>query len=80
MIDLPEDVYLLDVAKNIPAKAQLVRLTRELASKEIDGKWWHLPVSKSVRRQDGDNHWNWRKIVGFSDTNGAGEALAVQSH
>jgi GNAT superfamily N-acetyltransferase len=80
MIDLPEDVYLLDVATNIPAKAQLVRLTRELASQEIDGKWWHLPVSKSVRRKDGDNHWNWRRIVGFSDRNGAGEALAVQSH
>ena len=79
MLDLPEEVHILNVARNVRVKARLVRLTRELAAKEIDGTWWNLPASKSVRKEEGDNHWLWRKIVGSNHAKLTWEALAVQS-
>lgn len=79
MFDLPEEVHILNVARNVQVKARLVRLTRELAAKEIDGTWWSLPASKSARKNEGDNHWLWRKIVGLNHAKLTWEALAVQS-
>lgn len=79
MLDLPEEIDILDVAKNVRVKARLIRLTRELAAKEIDGTWWNLPASKSVRKEEGDNHWLWRKIVGENHAKLTWEALAVQT-
>jgi GNAT superfamily N-acetyltransferase len=79
MFDLPAEVHILNVAKNVRVKAQLIRLTRDLAAKGIDGTWWNLPVSKSVREEEGDNHWLWRKIVGSNHAKLTWQALAVQS-
>lgn len=79
MFDLPEEVHILNVARNVRVKARLVRLTRQLAAKEIDGTWWTLPASKFVRKNEDDNHWPWRKIVGQNHAKLTWEALAVQS-
>lgn len=79
MLDLPKEVHILNVERNVRVKAKLVRLTRELAATGIDGAWWNLPVSKSVRKEEGDNHWHWRKIVGRNKAKLIWEALAVQS-
>lgn len=79
MFNLPEEVYILNVAKNVRVKAKLIRLTRDLAAKGIDGTWWNLPASKSVRNEEGDHHWLWRKIVGANHAKHTWEALAVQS-
>ena len=79
MLDLPEEVHILNVAQNVRVKAQLIRLTRDLAATGIDGTWWNLPESKSVRKKEGDHHWLWRKIVGSNHAKLTWEALAVQS-
>ena len=79
MFDLPEDVHILNVATNVRQKARLIRLTRELAAKEIDGTWWSLSASKSIRKEEGDNHWLWRKIVGENHAKLTWEALAIQT-
>ncbi len=79
MFDLPEEVHILNVAKNVRVKAQLIRLTRDLAARGIDGTWWSFPALKSVRKGEGDNHWLWRKIVGANHARLTWEALAVQS-
>ena len=72
-------MHILDVVKNVRVNAHLSRLTRELAAKEIDGTWWNLPASKSVRKEEGDNHWLWRKIVGENHSKLTWEALAIQT-
>lgn len=79
MFDLPEEVHIVNVSRNVRVKARLVRLTRELAAQGIDGTWWNVPVSKSVRKDESDNHWLWRKIVGLNHAKLTWEALAVQS-
>lgn len=79
MFNLPEEVHILNVAKNVRVKAKLIRLTRDLAATEIDGTWWNLPASRSVRKEEGDHHWLWRKIVGANHAKLTWEALAVQS-
>lgn len=79
MFDLPQEVHIFNVARNVRVKARLIRLTRELAAKEIDGTWWNLPASKAVRKEEGDNHWLWRKIVGSNHAKLTWEALAIQT-
>lgn len=79
MFDLPEEVHIFNVARNVRVKARLIRLTRELAAKEIDGTWWSLPASKAVRKEEGDNDWLWRKIVGENHSKLTWEALAIQT-
>lgn len=79
MLDLPEDVWIVNRQSGKPVKARLVTLTRDLAAKQIDGNWWNLSVSKSVRLEEGDHHWPWRKLVGLNHNNLNWESLAIQS-
>jgi hypothetical protein len=79
MLVLPEDVSLFGVRQNAEVPAKLVRLTRDLAAERIDGEWWKLEVSRSLRAQEDDHHWLWRKIVGEHKNDRAWEMLAVES-
>ena len=79
MLVLPDDVTLFGVRQNREVQATLVKLTRNLAADRIDGEWWKLEVSKSLREQEGDHHWLWRKIVGEHRNDRSWETLAVQS-
>jgi GNAT superfamily N-acetyltransferase len=79
MLVLPEDVSLFNCRRNADEPATLVRLTRRLAADGIDGEWWDLDVSSSLRAKEGDHHWRWRKIVGQHHGDRVWEALAVQS-
>jgi GNAT superfamily N-acetyltransferase len=45
--------------------ASIVRLTRDLAQTQIDGKWWALEdVPQSERKYEIDRKWKWAKEVG----------------
>ena len=79
MLDLPEEVTILNLQRDRRVKAQLVKLTRELAAQQIDGTWWNDPPSKPLRSMEGDHHWQWRKLVGLNHNNLNWEALAIQS-
>ena len=79
MIVLPDDVTLFSVQRNAQVQAKLVRLTRDLAAKQIDGAWWSLEVSKTIREKEDDHHWLWRKVVGEHQNHRSWEAVAVQS-
>ena len=78
MYTLPEVVTLFNVQQNSEVVAKLVRLTRDRAAKQIDGTWWNVPVSKTLREQEDDHHWQWRKIVGEHHNHRAWEAVGVQ--
>jgi hypothetical protein len=77
MLVLPEDVFLFDVQQNVIVGAKLIRLIRGDAARLIDGAWWKLPVSGEARENEGDHHWEWRKIVGEKRNRPAWECLAV---
>jgi len=79
MLVLPDDIKLLNVQRQCQVRAKLVRLTRDLATTEIDGTWWKVPVSKTSREAEGDHHWAWRKLVGLHRNDLVWEAVAVQS-
>jgi GNAT superfamily N-acetyltransferase len=78
MFVLPDDIKIFNPQKKCLVWAKLVRLTRELAAKQIDGTWWKISVSKTVRLAEGDHHWEWRKLVGLHRNDLVWEALAVQ--
>ena len=77
MLELPESVGIYSVRRGRPVQAKLVRLDRQLAA-QIDGTWWEGGLSKA-RKNEGDNHWLWRKLVGARRSDKAWEALAVQN-
>jgi GNAT superfamily N-acetyltransferase len=79
MLVLPDDVTLFSPQLNAEVPASLVRLTRDLAADRIDGAWWNLEVSRSLRIQEVDHHWRWRQIVGSHRNDRAWEMLAVES-
>ena len=79
MLVLPDYVTLFSIQQNTKVQAKLVRLTRQLAAGRIDGEWWKLDVSKSIRAKEADHHWRWRQIVGEHRNNRSWETLAVQS-
>src|SRR5262245_58933842 len=65
---------------NTIVTAKLVKLTRDLAQREIDAKWWVLPAeSKSRRELEGDHSWKWSKIIGELRNNRWCETFAVQT-
>ncbi len=78
MLVLPDHVTLFSIQRNTEVQARLVRLTRDLAADRIDGEWWKLEVSKSLRAKEGDHHWRWRKIVGKHRNDRSWETLAVR--
>ena len=69
---------LFDVARQIDVDAIVGRLTRHDAADSIDGKWWGIPVSKTLREQEGDHHWCWRQQVGEKRNRAAWECLAAR--
>jgi GNAT superfamily N-acetyltransferase len=79
MLVLLEDVTLFDVQQSVEVQARLVRLTRDLAARRIDGEWWNLEVPRSLRAEEDDHHWSWKKIVGEHRSDRSWEALAVES-
>lgn len=79
MIELPEQVSIFNVARGVKVRAQLVRLTREQAAKQIDGTWWAIDVSKTMRSEEDDHHWVWRKLIGEIRLNLAWDVYAIQS-
>ena len=79
MLVLPNNIKLFNVQRQCWVRAKLVPLTRDLAATEIDGSWWEVPVSKAAREEEGDHHWQWRKVVGGHRNDLRWEAVAVQS-
>lgn len=79
MLVLPDDIKIFNVQRQCLVRAKLVVLTRELASTEIDGTWWKVPVSRNRRESEDDHHWVWRKLLGLHRNDLAWEAVAVQS-
>lgn len=60
--------------------AELVVLTRELAAKKIDGQWWKIAEKLlSSRKDEGDHHWVWRKLVGEHHNQLAWHFVACQT-
>ena len=65
MDELPSRIHLLDQRSGERCEANLVVLSRKLAASGIDGQWWKLVGELLGRRKDeGDHHWVWRKLVG----------------
>lgn len=80
MDGLPDKVDLLLDSSGTIVAAIIVRLTRELAQRQIDGQWWKLPgVSKVVRKEENDYHWRWAKEIGELRKKRWHEAFAVQT-
>lgn len=79
MFELPEEVSIFNVRRQAAVGARIVRLTRELAASRLDGEWWKIPVSRSIREQEGDHHWQWRKVLGQYRNQLVWEAVAIQS-
>lgn len=78
MLELPNDVSIFSVRRDAFVKAKLVRLDRTISAKQIDGTWWKLDVSKTLRSKEGDHHWEWRKLVGEHRNNATWDALGIQ--
>jgi GNAT superfamily N-acetyltransferase len=80
---MQEEVCRIEITRaidNTIVTAKLVKLTRSLAQREIDAKWWVLPPgSKSKRELEGDHSWKWSKIIGELRNNRWCEAFAVQT-
>jgi GNAT superfamily N-acetyltransferase len=79
MLELPEEVSIFSVRRQAEVAARIVKLTRELAASKLDGEWWEIPASKSIREQELDHHWQWRKVVGKCRNQPVWEAIAIQS-
>lgn len=79
MLSLPESVTIYNVSKGVKVRASLVDLSRKVAAQKIDGTWWEISGSKRLRAEEGDNHWQWRKLVGEIRDEHAWDAIAVQS-
>jgi GNAT superfamily N-acetyltransferase len=56
MLVLPDTIRIFNVVKDKSVLAKLDRLTRDVAT-TIDGTWWSISVSKSLRQEEGDHHW-----------------------
>ncbi len=78
MLKIPDDILIFRVDQQEFVEAKLVRLDRETAKTQIDGTWWNIPVSKTLRVSEGDHHWCWRKLVGESRNYTNWETLAIQ--
>ena len=78
MLELPNDVSIFSVRRNAFVKAKLVELDRTIAAKQIDGTWWKLDVSKTLRSKEGDHHWEWRKLIGKYRNDANWDALGIQ--
>lgn len=78
MLVLPDSIQIFNVARDRSVSAKLDRLTRDVAT-TIDGTWWSISVSKSVRQEEGDHHWKWRKLIGERRHQVTWDALAVIS-
>ena len=79
MLELPEKVRILSVRRQAPVAARIVRGTRKFAASRLDGEWWRIPISKSIREKEGDHHWQWRKVVGRYRNQLVWESVAIQS-
>jgi GNAT superfamily N-acetyltransferase len=79
MLELPETISIYNVELASVDRAELIRLDREQAAKQIDGNRWRLDVSKTNRSAEGDHHWVWRKLIGENHSKLNWVALAVQA-
>lgn len=62
------------------AKANIVRLTINMAQKMIDSIWWTLPNTPLTNiKNEGDSHWSWAKIAFHYSTSSLKECAAVLS-
>lgn len=78
MMDLPYSVTLLDCRAGLSQPARIVRLTRNMASSGITGRWWaNLGISERRRSEERDHHWNWTKLVGGLRGDAFAHAIAV---
>ena len=80
MEELPSRIQLVDRRNGEQCDADLVELTRKLAARGIDGKWWKLTGELLSRPADeGDHHWAWRKLVGEHHNHLAWHFVACQT-
>lgn len=78
MIELPDSIHVDDLHSATSVDAQIVELSRSLAQKQVDGKWWALTgVSRSMRENEDDHHWKWAKLVGEHRNDLKWESAAV---
>src|SRR5262245_27907003 len=77
---LPGGVTISRVSDGSEVSAPIVELTRDLAKRQIDAKWWAIPdVSKRKREKENDHQWNWTKSVGVIRNSRWHEAIAIQT-
>lgn len=80
MDTLPDTCILTSVRDGLSVEATIVKLTRDLATREVDGKWWHLEgTSAGARSQEIDHRWQWRKLVGGVQNKHWYESVAIQT-
>jgi hypothetical protein len=78
MVELPASIEITDAQTSAPVTAQIVELSRSMAQREIDGKWWTIPdVSRSIRELEDDHHWRWAKLVGEHRNNLNWESVGI---
>ena len=77
---LPQLVELTKVADKSTIQANIIVLTRTLAQKEIDTRWWQNPqIEKTLRIQERDHGYEWSKRIGQEINNRWFESRAIQT-
>lgn len=79
MLALPENVTLTHIESDELRPANIVKLTRSLAKKQMDTAWWQIGGSKSDRKKEGDHGWRWVKIYGEFSRSKFGELLGLET-
>jgi len=80
LLELPVRAWLTHCDSGKKHEAQIVELTAKVAKTKMGAAWWsNLGVSKSVREQEGDHHWDWAAEIGKHRNSLAVESVAVES-
>jgi len=79
MLNIPQNVFLFEVAGHRTVQTPLVELDPSLAQSQIDSAWWTIPVRSDKLQREDDSHWNWQDLADSCQTQLAWDAVAIQT-
>ncbi len=80
MHEIPYPVSITSCRDGSRQEAEVIRLTRELASSAIKARWWADPgLTLQEASREGDYHWDWVDHVGGLRARPFARAVAIRT-
>ena len=78
MLKLPDQIQIKDVQTDSFRDAAIVKLRRQLAQREIDGRWWRGINWIADPEKEEDSDWPWDRIVREVEKDQFAECVGVR--